>query len=785
MKRLILYTFYGVFALAGPAVAQDPHVVCVQRQLDALGFDPGPADGAIGPQTRGALGRLVSETEAREALEVLPGLSARAALGWCREIARLYPEARGPMPSSEGPQIWTPEGFDPMMRLELQIAFDEVARYFEERFGVALASRVQLVAANDPESLGRILRAAASHQEVGAAEVRRTAERNCRKSSRIGASMYRHHMVFCWREEFEAGNTARFEDFRVWLRRVMAHEFTHHLQRELAYDKVPQWVRRGQSVRPRMGPAWMVEGGAQVIEYRYIHDIHDSSLPRTKWLRLGASRSGLTLDGIRRKGEVREPNAYSTSFYAVHLLTERFGEETLVNYWRRLGETDRWETAFEDVFGIAMQDFERIFPTLTADPDAAQEFLANRDLDGDGLIAGSAAMPAPGNMAAQRRAQVVCVQRQLAALGLSPGAADGVPGPRTRAALADFVQRQGGSGRAVFDLLPDLSPGSAVAWCREIGATAPEAAELLPSAAPPEVVLAAEVPEAMGEVLRDLYGEARDAATGVYGLRAATAPVVIYAQDADELTGMLRRDYPGALGLSENEAGLHARSYCGAGADIARLATDLLPGRIVLCLPEEVTARLISGAASTEALSRRIAYDHAHHLLAEIGLRDPLMSDGVAGLRPAWMVIGTARGLARGRPSESGALPLVELQRDDGAMPLAQLRSRIPARLAGASATSELAVVLLSARYGEARLTEFWRRVAAQGDWKSAFETVYGQSVTGFEGVFETLRRDETAARAYATGQGAYPYTPEERALLGLPPAEVEEARAGGKVGIP
>ncbi|OWV61005.1 hypothetical protein CDZ98_08170 [Mameliella alba] len=774
-----------MFALAGPAVAQDPHVVCVQRQLDALGFDPGPADGAIGPQTRGALGRLVSETEAREALETLPGLSARAALGWCREIARLYPEARGLMPSSEGPQIWTPEGFDPMMRLELQIAFDEVARYFEERFGVALASRVQLVAANDPDSLGRILRAAASHQEVGAAEVRRTAERNCRKSSRIGASMYRHHMVFCWREEFEAGNSARFEDFRVWLRRVMAHEFTHHLQRELAYDKVPQWVRRGQSVRPRMGPAWMAEGGAQVIEYRYIHDIHDSSLPRTKWLRLGASRSGLTLDGIRRKGEVREPNAYSTSFYAVHLLTERFGEETLISYWRRLGETDRWETAFEDVFGIAMQDFERIFPTLTADPDAAQEFLANRDLDGDGLIAGSAAMPAPGNMAAQRRAQVVCVQRQLAALGLSPGAADGVPGPRTRAALADFVRRQGGSGRAVFDLLPDLSPGSAVAWCREIGAMAPEAAELLPSAAPPEVVLAAEVPEAMGEVLRDLYGEARDAATGVYGLRAATAPVLIYAQDADALTGMLRRDYPGALGLSENEAGLHARSYCGAGADIARLATDLLPGRIVLCLPEEMTARLISGAASTEALSRRIAYDHAHHLLAEIGLRDPLTSDGAAGLRPAWMVIGTARGLARGRPSESGALPLAELQRDDGAMPLAQLRSRIPARLAGASATSELAVVLLSARYGEARLTEFWRRVAAQGDWKSAFETVYGQSVTGFEGVFETLRRDETAARAYATGQGAYPYTPEERALLGLPPAEVEEARAGVKVGIP
>lgn len=781
MKRLILYVFSGLIALASPALAQEPHVVCVQRQLEALGFDPGPADGAIGPQTRGALGRLVSETEAREALEVLPGLSARAALGWCREIARLYPEARGLMPSSEGPQIWTPEGFDPMMRLELQIAFDEVARYFEERFGVALASRVQLVAANDPESLGRILRAAASHQEVGAAEVRRTAERNCRKSSRIGASMFRHHMVFCWHEEFEAGNTARFEDFRVWLRRVMAHEFTHHLQRELAYDKVPQWVRRGQSVRPRMGPAWMVEGGAQVIEYRYIHDIHDTSLPRTKWLRLGASRSGLTLDGIRRKGEVREPNAYSTSFYAVHLLTERFGDETLIGYWRRLGETDRWETAFEDVFGIAMQDFERVYPTLVSDPDAVEEFLANRDLDGDGLIAGSDALPAQGNMAALRRAQVVCVQRQLAALGLSPGAADGVPGPQTRAALADFVQRQDGSGRAVFDMLPDLSAASATAWCREIGATAPEAAELLPSAAPPEVVLASEVPEAMGEVLRDLYGEARNAAAGVYGLRAATAPVVIFAQDADTLAGMLRRDYPGALGLTESEAGLHARSLCRAGADIDRLATDLLPGRIVLCLPGETTARLVRGAASTEALSRRIAYDHAHHLLAEIGQQDPLTSDGAGGLRPAWMVIGTARGLARGRPSESGALPLAELQRDDGAMPLAQLRSRIPARLAGAAATSELAVVLLSARYGEARLTEFWRRAAAQGDWKAAFETVYGQPVTGFEGVFETLRRDETAARAYAAGQGAYPYTPEERALLGLPPEEHEEARVGGR----
>jgi peptidoglycan hydrolase-like protein with peptidoglycan-binding domain len=781
---LISYVFSGFLVLAGPAVAQDPHVVCVQRQLDALGVDPGPADGAIGPQTRGALDRLIARTEGCAALEVLPGLSARAALGWCREIARLYPAAKGMMPSTEGPQIWTPEGFDPMMRLELQIAFDDVARYFEQRFGVVLASRVQLVAAHDAESLRQILRAAASHEEVDAAAIRRTSERNCRKSTRVGASMFRHHMVFCWSEEFEAGNAARFEDFRIKLRRIMAHEFTHHLQRELSYDKVPQWVRQGQRVRRRMGPAWMVEGGAQVIEYLYIHDVHDRYLPRTRWLRLGAERSGLALDGIRRKGEVRQSSAYDASFYAVHLLTERFGEETLVSYWRRLGETDRWETAFEDVFGIAMQDFERIFPTLTADPDAAQEFLANRDLDGDGLIAGSAAMPAPGNMAAQRRAQVVCVQRQLAALGLSPGAADGVPGPRTRAALAEFVQRQDGPGRAVFDLLPDLSPGSAVAWCREIGAMAPEMAGFLPSQAPLEVVLAGEVPEAMGAVLRDLYAEAREAAAGLYGLRAATAPVVIYAQDADALTQMLRRDYPGALGLSENEAGLHARSHCGAGADIARLATDLLPGRIVLCLPEEVTARLISGAASTEGLYRRIAYDHAHHLAGEIGLQDPLHPDGAANLRPAWMVVGMAQGLARGRQAEQGAA-VARLQRDDGAMPLAQLRGRIPSRLTGAAVTSELAVALLSARYGEARLPQFWRRVAAQGDWKPAFEAVYGQPATRFESLFETLRRDPEAARAYATGQGAYPYTPEERALLGLPPAEVEEARVGGKVGIP
>jgi hypothetical protein len=168
---------------------------------------------------------------------------------------------------------------------------------------------------------------------------------------------------------------------------TMVHEMVHNVQREFSYDKVARWVRKSDTVRPRMGPAWMVEGTAQVVEYAYMAERYGRLVPGLRMMRQLAGGSDLTLQEIRLSGKVREAAAYDVSAYAVAMLVERYGEETLFRYWRAVGETDNWYTAFEQTYGMTVQSFEELYPMLSDDHMAQREFLADRDMNGDRALA--------------------------------------------------------------------------------------------------------------------------------------------------------------------------------------------------------------------------------------------------------------------------------------------------------------------------------------------------------------------------------------------------------------
>jgi hypothetical protein len=71
-----------------PAVASDPTeqlITEVQQLLGALGYDPGPIDGELGPQTRGAI-RAFLEDEGLEPVEE-PSEALRDRLRFARAIA--------------------------------------------------------------------------------------------------------------------------------------------------------------------------------------------------------------------------------------------------------------------------------------------------------------------------------------------------------------------------------------------------------------------------------------------------------------------------------------------------------------------------------------------------------------------------------------------------------------------------------------------------------------------------------------------------------------------------
>ena len=96
-------------------------------------------------------------------------------------------------------------------------------------------------------------------------------------------------------------------------------------------------------------------------------DRFGSFVPGLRLMRQQAAASELTLEEIRLSGEVRTAEAYDVSAYAVAMLVERFGEETLFRYWRSVGETDNWYTAFRDVYGMSVEEFEALQQVLVSE----------------------------------------------------------------------------------------------------------------------------------------------------------------------------------------------------------------------------------------------------------------------------------------------------------------------------------------------------------------------------------------------------------------------------------
>ncbi|SMX39183.1 peptidoglycan-binding domain-containing protein [Maliponia aquimaris] len=390
LKRTVIAALAFCLGLpAAQALAANDHVACVQGQLTALGHDPGPVDGVSGPRTRQALDAYLAGIDTdmdRAVFATLPPFSERAAVGWCREIGLRSPEAAALMPSAREPELFIGADVHPEISGHVMTAFHEAEEFLYRRYGVQVASQVKIILATDVESWHALVTKAGTMRLQGWADIRARARRDCDTEFGMGASASRDGLSFCG-PTLALREPALGELYRMVLSVTMTHELVHNVQRELSYDKVARWVTNPDRVRPRMGPAWMVEGSAQVIEQVFMEDRFGTLQPGLYRMRQQAAASELTLEQIRQAGEVRSAEAYDVSAYAVAMLVERYGEETLFRYWRSVGETDNWYTAFQQVYGMSVQDFEALYITLRDDGMAQREFLADRDMNGDHILA--------------------------------------------------------------------------------------------------------------------------------------------------------------------------------------------------------------------------------------------------------------------------------------------------------------------------------------------------------------------------------------------------------------
>ena len=165
------------------------------------------------------------------------------------------------------------------------------------------------------------------------------------------------------------------------VKEIIAHEYFHVLQGQMASG----FARMGSGevawgFQGNRGPTWLVEGLAIYADHMYTptRPGRRSLLMRATpyedlaWQRARDSEA-LVDDLAMELARIEDREAfhgcavgwhsYALSFVAATFLVEEVAEEenAYVTYWKLLGERPTWQQAFEEAFGLSIEDFYTAF----------------------------------------------------------------------------------------------------------------------------------------------------------------------------------------------------------------------------------------------------------------------------------------------------------------------------------------------------------------------------------------------------------------------------------------
>ena len=147
---------------------------------------------------------------------------------------------------------------------------------------------------------------------------------------------------------------------------LMAQELFRQLQMELSASR--------EDGATRLGPEWLVEGSADVLEFLYIDALLPADGPGLFDIQNPARRSRTLLADLRATGSVADEATAGMSRFAASLLARRYGVDGFINYFKGLGEGLSQDAAFATTFGLTMDDFDAEFERVRRDFGAARDW---------------------------------------------------------------------------------------------------------------------------------------------------------------------------------------------------------------------------------------------------------------------------------------------------------------------------------------------------------------------------------------------------------------------------
>ncbi|EBA15829.1 hypothetical protein RSK20926_14399 [Roseobacter sp. SK209-2-6] len=368
---------FSIALTAQQAVAAEPqqkeYVTCVQNQLRSLGQANVSVTGRLDSATKTATNAVLEQGSETKGLTLLPRITNKTAVSWCRELAALRPALKRYMPSAKPPIVVAEGGTGSLQTKLVSTAFKNVESFFRAHYGIHLASRVDVAGAASGEELAKLAVGLQRQRGQSYGGMSSSISRICRTPSLgYGGQAYRDQLLICWKHRSRY-DQAWYKKVSRMVSSIMAHEYMHHLQRELTNDKIWKANYRSQA---KMGPLWMVEGGAELAEYNWRIKRGGGKVLPFNTLMKPAAKSAKNLRAMQRWQSIRGREEYATSRFAVYLLARRFGEEAIIDYWRYLGQGNSWEAAFKAAFGMSMGEYYQKFETVRRNSKLAAAFAA-------------------------------------------------------------------------------------------------------------------------------------------------------------------------------------------------------------------------------------------------------------------------------------------------------------------------------------------------------------------------------------------------------------------------
>ena len=149
---------------------------------------------------------------------------------------------------------------------------------------------------------------------------------------------------------------------------AIAHEYFHVLQSQLIASK---------HHLSEVEPYWLVEGTAMYADHAYSQSrsgrrpfLGDRYTPyedladaiEQKRIITARYLSDVASESTFRDGcEVHPIYVYSIAFAGAYLLVEKAGEDSFVEFWKLLQQRPTWQQAFEEAFGMGIEDYYDLF----------------------------------------------------------------------------------------------------------------------------------------------------------------------------------------------------------------------------------------------------------------------------------------------------------------------------------------------------------------------------------------------------------------------------------------